>query len=1001
MRFAFALYLAIERDADLGRQHLAELFWPQFPESKARHSLRHLAYVLRSLGFPLEHAPSHLRLPASMVWLDYEGDLSATPTPARAARGFLPGYAPNFSPAFAEWLDRVRSGVHSRLRLSLLRDASTFRRLNRWPEAADAARRCLELDPFNEEATLALAESTALVGNKLEAISILDRYTSELGAAPNEIRLPATILRKRITERLPQAYEPGPASPLVGRESTLTWLTTQLRSAKSGRGNICYLWGPAGIGKSRVALEVARVAALDGVRIQRTVSQRSDSSRPLSVFCDLIHGLLDMPGALGCAPRSRQYLLCLSHPREPSNRFLEQLQVEAADAPAACAAVRQALLELIDAICEETTLLIVVDDAHWMDTYSTELIRELVGRSAHRRLMVLLAGRTPPAPDGVLGGVVPGLQLQEVLPLSHAESVEHFAALTGSSAAPPARDVVERYASLAEGNPYFLRELAAHWAMKGATKSPPQSILAAIDGRLSQLSPKSLRVLQVCALLGKNSTLDRLERVLDLRRLDVLDALEALDAQSVLKCDGEAVYAKHDLLSEAALASLSPTAGQFLHERIGQVLEADLTPTNYGSLLWDSAEHLRAARKVEAAARLMSKCADHALQLGFANEAIAIWERARELTPLNPERERQIRSGLIVCLREAQMWHRMLCVASETASENADGHPIEHEHDDTELAVLEAKWYATGQGDELLRKLMRCVRSVKASPLHRAQAGVLAQSLAFNLPDSQAATEAHLVVKQLVGGGDELLQHQLTAEILYHSIFGDLEAGVAAGRALVTLGRRSNNVTELIRALKYASAPLVYLGDLTSARLLQAEERAIATECGLVGAAVTATEGLFKSYFQEGNFEAAKDWIAACQEVSAPPDGETRIGRYHATQAQIGLLEDRPSDEALKDFRDYAGWADLSCFRFRSAAYAILATSQLAAGEEFHHRQEFETAFRHASRTGRQDFAAYAMWALRDRSGESEKAIKLLQHYVEFERRERSPLPKFLAKALQ
>ena len=673
--------------------------------------------------------------------------------------------------------------MHSRLRLSLLRDAFDVRRLNRWPEAADAARRCLALDPFNEEATLALAESTALVGNKLEAISILDRYTSELGAAPNEIRLPATILRKRITERLPQAYEPGPASPLVGRESTLTWLTTLLRSAKSGRGNICYLWGPAGIGKSRVALELARVAALDGVRIQRTVSQRSDSSRPLSVFCDLIHGLLDMPGALGCAPRSRQYLMCLTHPREPSNRFLEQLQVEAADAPSACAAVRQSLLDLIDAICEETTLLIVVDDADWMDTYSAELIRELIGRAAHRRLMVLLAGRTPPAADGVLGGVVPGLQVQEVLPLSHAESVEHFAALTGPSAPAPAREVVERYASLAEGNPYFLRELAAHWAAKGATKSPPQSILAALDSRLSQLSPKSLRVLQVCALLGKNSTLDRLERVLDLRRLDILDALEALDAQSVLKCDGEAVYAKHDLLSEAALAKLSPTAGQFLHERIGQVLEADLTPTNYGSLLWDSAEHLRAARKVEAAARLMSKCADHALQLGFANEAIAIWERARELTPLNPERQQtDLQRAYSVSSRDADV-AQMLCVASETALQRRNGQPNEHEHDDAELGRSRSEMARNWSGRRIVAP--DCCDACGVSKPHRftePRASVLALSIAFNLPDARAAAEVHSIVMGLAGGGRDVVRHQLTADILYHSIFGNLESGSNAGR---------------------------------------------------------------------------------------------------------------------------------------------------------------------------------------------------------------------------
>ena len=246
---------------------------------------------------------------------------------------------------------------------------------------------------------------------------------------------------------------------------------------------------------------------------------------------------------------------------------------------------------------KKQTLLLVVDDANWIDTYSAELIRELAGRSQYRHLMILLAGRTRPAPESVLGDVVPGFHVREVLPLSHGESIVLFAALAVSGAIAPPQAVVEHYTRLAEGNPYFLRELAAHWEVTGVTKSPPQSILAALDARLSKLSPKSLRVLQVCALLGKNSTLDRLERVLDLRRLDLLDALEALDTQSVLQCEGECVYTKHDLLSEAALAKLSPTATQLLHGQIGQVLESDLTPRHYASLLWDSAEHSPSRRQ--------------------------------------------------------------------------------------------------------------------------------------------------------------------------------------------------------------------------------------------------------------------------------------------------------------------------------------------------------------------------------------------------------------------
>ncbi len=509
--------------------------------------------------------------------------------------------------------------------------------------------------------------------------------------------------------------------------------------------------------------------------------------------------------------------------------------------------------------------------------------------------MILLAGRTRPAPQTILGDVVPGLQVLEVLPLSHGESIVLFAALAVSGAIAPPQAVVERYTRLAEGNPYFLRELAAHWEVTGVTKSPPQSILAALDTRLSKLSPKSLRVLQVCALLGKNSTLDRLERVLDLRRLDLLDALEALDTQSVLQCDGESVYTKHDLLSEAALAKLSPTATQLLHGQIGQVLESDLTPRHYASLLWDSAEHLRAAGKVSAAARLMARCADHALQLGFANEAIAIWERARELSPLNAEQQQQIYSGLIVSLGQTAMWHKMLRVASDTAAPKASDRPIEHTHDDAELALFEAEWQTAWAARRIhCHGYCACARDIEApTPIHRARASVVALTIAHNLPAAPVAKEAHEIVESLAGRGDELVGQQLAADLIYHTAFGSLQKGIDAGRSLMDLTKHGKSFTRFLWALRAAAMPLLYSGDFSGARRLLAEARGLAIECCLFDAAMSATEMIAKSYFQEGNCEAAKDWAAAYREISAPPEGRHRFSLFDPTQAQIDLLEDR------------------------------------------------------------------------------------------------------------
>ena len=318
----------------------------------------------------------------------------------------------------------------------------------------------------------------------------------------------------------------------------------------------------------------------------------------------------------------------------------------------------------------------------------------------------------------------------------------------------------------------------------------------------------------------------------------------------------------------------------------------------------------------------MARCADHALQLGFANEAIAIWERARELSPLNAEQQQQIYSGLIVSLGQTAMWHKMLRVASDTAAPKASDRPIEHTHDDAELALFEAEWQTAGRPDELLPRLLRCARDIEAPPIHRARASVVALTIAHNLPAAPVAKEAHEIVESLAGRGDELVGQQLAADLIYHTAFGSLQKGIDAGRSLMDLTKHGKSFTRFLWALRAAAMPLLYSGDFSGARRLLAEARGLAIECCLFDAAMSATEMIAKSYFQEGNCEAAKDWAAAYREISAPPEGLHRFSLFDPTQAQIDLLEDRPGGAAVRSYNECTSWADVPEIRFRSAAYA-------------------------------------------------------------------------------
>src|SRR5688572_6002275 len=118
-------------------------------------------------------------------------------------------------------------------------------------------------------ATLTLAEATAVLsGNRAEAMAILDRYMDEVGSEPNQrLALSASVLRRRISERfVEQRYAAPPEPPFVGREDVLQLLVEKMQEAVAGRSSIVYLWGEAGIGKTRLLEELAKVAHVQGVR---------------------------------------------------------------------------------------------------------------------------------------------------------------------------------------------------------------------------------------------------------------------------------------------------------------------------------------------------------------------------------------------------------------------------------------------------------------------------------------------------------------------------------------------------------------------------------------------------------------------------------------------------------------------------------------------------------------------------------------------------------------
>src|SRR4051812_18871231 len=153
--FALALYLAAERGRRLSRVALQELIFPAQGTTNAAHSLRQLLYKLRADGAQLTSDAQTVILAEEGVESDYGAAMAAQSLSREQLEslqgGFLPGYEPDVSSAFHEWLSAHRAKVELAFRRILLPQLSEAKARVDWDTAEQVARACLALDPLNEE----------------------------------------------------------------------------------------------------------------------------------------------------------------------------------------------------------------------------------------------------------------------------------------------------------------------------------------------------------------------------------------------------------------------------------------------------------------------------------------------------------------------------------------------------------------------------------------------------------------------------------------------------------------------------------------------------------------------------------------------------------------------------------------------------------------------------------------------------------------------------------
>jgi eukaryotic-like serine/threonine-protein kinase len=471
-----------------------------------------------------------------------------------------------------------------------------------------------------------IERALALLGQGRKSSLIVDRTTGALLAT-----------RFRVDE-LPDGAllfdaPPRPTrEPFVGRGEELARVEAEVASALGGEGSrVVELTGPAGIGKTRLSLEVVRRID-ERVAMWRARGDPLGDARPLHVAAELVRSAFGSSAALRRHARrvfsgrdARRVAAFLGElVGSPPGRD-EPLEMRAArqDPLLMADQVRRAFLDLTEAVSAERGLCMVVDDLQHVDLASVELLRRAFEEEPAGRLVLLVSARPDAATKPALAAY-PRRSEIELGPLGPQESrliVSTFA--RGSHPEAWLDELTRR----GVGNPFFLRELAR--GTEADAKLPaPDTVLSVLSTHLERLPAEARRLLRAASFYGTFS----LAALAPLTKgsSNAEHGLEQLLDEGLIQraprpfADAEPAYAfSHDLVRDAALLLSTAEDVEHGHRAAGRYLAAfpDSDPHAV-------AEHFFRGRDLERGADWMTRAAERALQNGALDDAERLAERA-------------------------------------------------------------------------------------------------------------------------------------------------------------------------------------------------------------------------------------------------------------------------------------------------------------------------------------------------------------------------------------
>lgn len=385
---------------------------------------------------------------------------------------------------------------------------------------------------------------------------------------------------------------------MIGRQREIAALLRQLEAVRAGATRVALIAGEPGIGKTHLLRELARIAAAEGVLMLRGGASEAEGMPPYLPFLEAFGRYIRSAdvGDLRAAAGDDATTLALLLPELGAR--LGQLP------PGYPLPPEQARLRLYDAVGDflaaigaRHSLALLLDDLHWADPATLDLICQVARRSeaggAPARLLILGAYREGEiAHHAAFQRTVAELNRLRLLtvvavgPLGAAEIGVLAADYLG---APASDQLIQLLFAHSEGNPFFAEELLRGWIEIGAIAQSgdrwelaarsapplPASLTIAIRQRLARLESESLDLLRTAAIVGRTFDASLLAEVAAQPPEQVEQRLRAAAEARVLRASLAGVFEfSHDKIRESLYEEVTSAGRRRLHQAIGRALEA-------------------------------------------------------------------------------------------------------------------------------------------------------------------------------------------------------------------------------------------------------------------------------------------------------------------------------------------------------------------------------------------------------------------------------------------